>query len=131
MRKVPSASGAAEALKSAEVSSKEMRLYHIKAQLQYHDAYPPRLPLTSASIQRLPPVHKILRTPMKATTRNFLAANTTANETIDETADETMSDSPKRRTDVLSSSPLRYSSFGTPNSFLVAKSLLQLGLGYY
>ena len=31
----------------------------------------------------------------------------------------------------LSSSPIRASSFGTPNLFSVAKSLLQLGSGFY
>lgn len=106
-----------------------LRLYHIKNLSSFHNAYPHKLPLTSTA--RLPPVHKILKTPIKTTTRSLVlqyhasqAGNSNSDETIDESVDE------KKKED-LGSSPLRNGSFGTPISFSVAKSLLQLGLGYY
>lgn len=108
----------------------QLRLYHIKQLSSFHNLYPHRLPLSSGH-HRLPSVHKILKTPIRATTRTLMynMANANSDETIDETADETHQDI--KRKDMLGSSPLRGSSFGTPNSFSVAKSLLQLGLGYY
>lgn len=110
--------------------SGSLRLFHIKPLSSFHNAYPQLLPL---STQRLPSVHKILKTPMKATSRMVLQnnANSNSDETIDETVDEVSTDLRKGKEDILGSSPLRHSSFGTPSSFSVAKSLLQLGLGYY
>lgn len=124
---------------------KGLRLYHIKPLLAFHNAYPQLLPLTGCSNQRLPPVHKILKTPIKTTTRNLvllyghgngsslsnfqLSKNDNSDETIDDAGDETCTD--VRKKDLLGSSPTRFGTFSTPNSFSVAKSLLQLGLGYY
>lgn len=79
-----------------------LKLYRIKRTLSFHRR-PLRLPL---SVERLPPVHKILKTPIKASRLN-------PDETIDE---------------MTGSSPLPQ---GTPNSFSVARSLLQLGLGCF
>lgn len=102
-----------------------LRLYHIKQLSLFHNVFPHKLPLSAGA--RLPPVHKILKTPIKTTSRMLATAN--SDETIDDTADDTHID--VRRGDVLGLLPLRCTSFGTPNSFSVAKSLLQLGLGYY
>lgn len=108
-----------------------LRLYHIKPLSSFHNAYPQLLPLSNAA-QRLPSVHKILKTPIKASSRVLQSgSNSNGDETIDETADESFVDSHKGKDDVLGSSPLRQNSLGTPSSFSVAKSLLQLGLGYY
>lgn len=152
---------ATRAQDSSNVSS--MRLYHIKPLSAYHNHHPQRLPLTSGSSQRLPPVHKILKTPIKSTTRNLIhqyhasknetryttsnpnahsasansatssaAAACVGDDTIDETVDETAASFTRSTNDdVLGSSPLRCDTFSTPNSFSVAKSLLQLGLGFY
>lgn len=114
----------------SSVASKKagnLRLFHIKPLSSFHNSYPARLPLTSAS-QRLPSVHKILKTPIRTANRSFAALN--ADETIDESCDDTRTES-RKKDDFLGSSPLRYNSCGTPNSFSVAKSLLQLGLGFY
>ncbi|OBA22104.1 hypothetical protein METBIDRAFT_10993 [Metschnikowia bicuspidata var. bicuspidata NRRL YB-4993] len=117
-----------------------MKLYHIKPLSAFYNAYSHQLPLTSTHLQRLPPVNKILRTPIKAASRALLqmgAAHAASNsdETIDETVHESGGGLLKRKADILGSSPLRHNSFGngigTPNSFSVAKSLLQLGLGLY
>lgn len=133
--KGPSLSSVA-AQKTGASSSGNLRLYHIKQLSSFHNVSSQRLPL---SAQRLPPVHKILKTPIKTTTRTLMynsmnanssLGNSNSDETIDETADETAVDL-RKRDDMLGSSPLRCNSFGTPNSFSVAKSLLQLGLGYY
>lgn len=118
----------------ASKSSSQLRLYHIKQLSSFHNMFPHRYPLSSAS-NRLPPVHKILKTPIKTTTRTLMYhsinnSNSNSDETIDETADDTNVDL-KRKDNILDSSPTRCNSFGTPNSFSVAKSLLQLGLGYY
>lgn len=104
-----------------------LRLFHIKQLSSFHNAVPNKLPLTTAT-QRLPPVHKILKTPIRAANR-MAGATSNSDETIDETTDEPAD--LRKKDDMLGLSPLRYSSFGTPNSFSVAKSLLQLGLGYY
>lgn len=132
----PSLSSVA-AQKTGASASGNLRLYHIKQLSSFHNVHSQRLPL---SAQRLPPVHKILKTPIKTTTRTLMYNSMTSNlnsngnsnsdETIDETADDTQVDL-RKRDDILGSSPLRCNSFGTPNSFSVAKSLLQLGLGYY
>ena len=121
--------GASTGSSSASASG-NLRLYHIKQLSSFHNVYPNRLPLASGA-QRLPPVHKILKTPIRTTTRTLMynMTNSNSDETIDETGDETQQEI--RRKDILGSSPLRGNSFGTPNSFSVAKSLLQLGLGYY
>lgn len=122
---------------AAKTTESEMKLYHIKPLSVFYNSYSQRLPLTSANTQRLPPVHKILRTPIKAASRALLQLGNSqpisnSDETIDETADETCGgDALKRKSDILGSLPLRQNSFGTPNSFSVAKSLLQLGLGFY
>lgn len=123
-------------------------------------------PVTLKSMS-LPPINKILKTPMKksSSTRNLVntylqnqnqnqpqtLTNTKqedANQTIlntDETIDEdddgplrestcnSIKVSKKENNNILSSSPIRNSqnTFGTPNSFSVAKSLLQLGSGFY
>lgn len=113
----------------------------------------------------LPPINKILKTPMKnsSSTRTLVnsylqnqnqpltlthAKQEDANQTIlntDETIDEdedgplrestcnSIKVSKKDNNNILSSSPIRNSqnTFGTPNSFSVAKSLLQLGSGFY
>lgn len=107
-----------------------LRLYHIKQLSSFHTQSLHRPPLSSGA-QRLPPVHKILKTPIRTTNRTLMynMANANSDETIDDTADDTHHEI--KRKDILGSSPLRGNSFGTPNSFLVAKSLLQLGLGYY
>lgn len=113
-------------------NTSNLRLFHIKPLSSFHNAYPQPLPLSNL-IQRLPSVHKILKTPIKATSRIILqnGANSNSDETIDETIDESYADVNKGKEDVLGSSPLRHNSMGTPSSFSVAKSLLQLGLGYY
>ncbi|GEQ71935.1 hypothetical protein JCM33374_g5621 [Metschnikowia sp. JCM 33374] len=132
---------------SLEKESPCLKLYHIKPSSAFYNAYSHRLPLTNTNAQRLPPVHKILRTPIKAasralshlghstgnTTFNATGNSTTTNsdETIDETMDETTNDPLKKKSDILGSSPIRHGSFGTPNRFSVAKSLLQLGSGFY
>lgn len=123
-------------------------------------------PVTLKSMS-LPPINKILKTPMKnsSSTRNLVNAylqnqnqnqsqvlthckHEDANQTIlntDETIDEdddgplrestcnSIKVSKKDNNNILSSSPIRNSqnTFGTPNSFSVAKSLLQLGSGFY
>lgn len=117
----------------------------------------------------LPPINKILKTPMKnsSSTRNLVASylqeqktqtqslnqaeaklddnnNQTilyTDETIDEDEDGPLRESTcnsikvtkKNPANLLSSSPIRnpHNSFATPNSFSVAKSLLQLGSGWY
>lgn len=145
-----------------EKNNSSMRLYHIKPLSAYHNLFPQKLPLNTNSSQRLPPVHKILKTPIKSTTRNMInqylssknerygTSNPTAHtssgnhlalpniaanngdETIDETNDETTVDYHRSNNgDMLGSSPLRSDTFSTPNSFSVAKSLLQLGSGFY
>lgn len=135
------------------VASKKstLKLYHIKALSAFHNATSTRLPLSSSATQhpanasladilmasshglassvaqqRLPPLHKILKTPIKGASK---PPASTSDETIDETADESTLEV-KKRDDILGSLPLRHN-FGTPNSFSVAKSLLQLGLGFY
>lgn len=122
-------------------------------------------PVTLKSMS-LPPINKILKTPMKNTssTRNLVnnylqsqnhqsralthSKQEDVNQTIlntDETIDEdddgplrestcnSIKVSKKDNNNILSSSPIRNSqnTFGTPNSFSVAKSLLQLGSGFY
>lgn len=111
-------------LLSAVAAKGSLRLYHIKRLSSFHNAYPHVLPLTN---QRLPSVHKILKTPIKAT-RNLLQYYVAAGVTG--ASDETIDEVEEKKKDDLGSSPLR-PGFGTPNSFLVAKSLLQLGLGHY
>ncbi|CAH2355953.1 hypothetical protein CLIB1423_40S00188 [[Candida] railenensis] len=99
-------------------------------------------------VRSLPPINKILKTPLKATTRNLvnpylphdkrykLPYNNT-DETIDEDDDGPIKESTSNsikvagKDNLLSSSPIQANSFGTPNSFSVAKSLLQLGSGFY
>lgn len=145
--------------------SKTLKLKHIKQTSSFHNAYPQQLPLNASSVgpQRLPPVHKILKTPIKTTTRNlvhhfynnqtsqcgvsslsnFHLAHRTASESVishsqnhnsDETIDDSVDDADnetRKKNDPLGLSPSRFGTFSTPNSFSVAKSLLQLGLGYY
>lgn len=140
-------------------SKTALRLYHIKPTSSFHNAYPQQLPLSATSCsgsQRLPPVHKILKTPIKTTTRNLVqllygnnnghmgvgslsnfhlsktthGENANSDETIDDSVDDTCTDI-RKKNDILGSSPSRFGTFSTPNSFSVAKSLLQLGLGYY
>lgn len=144
----------------AALRKANLRLYHIKKLSAFHNAYPAALSLQAHAntqgqppahiaalaptsnlaqqhpygpppplllSQRLPPVHKILKTPIKAANRLLAAEN--SDETIDESTEDNI-DLLRKREDILGSSPLRHS-FGTPNSFLVAKSLLQLGLGFY
>lgn len=107
-----------------------MRLYHIKNLSSFHNSFPTLLPLRAKSC-KLPSVHKILKTPIRAAARRHAGlGNSNSDETIDETADETI-DFTRKNDDLLSSSPIRHSSFGTPNSFLVAKSLLLLGLARF
>lgn len=95
----------------------------------------------------LPSINKILKTPLKASSRGFVnlyfpstksykpyILNT--DETIDEDDDgpikESTCNSIRMGKDILSSSPTHSANaFGTPNSFSVAKSLLQLGSGFY
>lgn len=93
-----------------------------------------------ASTRPLPPINKILKTPIKtaSSTRNLInsfnhATVTNTDETIDESMDDTsLALAVKSKDNLLTSSPLKENnSFGTPNSFSVAKSLLQLGSGYY
>lgn len=124
--------GATATSASSNGANGHLRLYHIKQLSSFHTQSFHRPPLSSGA-QRLPPVHKILKTPIRTTNRtlmyNMANANANSDETIDDTADDTHQEI--KRKDILGSSPLRGSSFGTPNSFLVAKSLLQLGLGYY
>jgi len=107
----------------------------------------------------LPSINIILKTPIKHanSTRNLIPGNavrekslslchmapsTHDDTTIDEDNDNTIANTtgnqdvlgslpeePSRRKSLITSSPLQ-NTFGTPNSFSVAKSLLQLG-GYY
>lgn len=108
-----------------------MRLLHIKNLSSFHNTFPTNLPLRSRGC-KLPSVHKILKTPIKAAARRQATlGNSTSDETIDETADETLAEISRKGEDILSSSPIRHNSFGTPNSFLVAKSLLLLGLARF
>lgn len=108
--------------------------------------FPPSV--KSKMVRLLPPINKILKTPLKATTRNLvnpylphdkrykLPCNNT-DETIDEDDDGPIKESTSNsikvagKDNLLSSSPIQANSFGTPNSFSVAKSLLQLGSGFY
>lgn len=108
-----------------------MRLLHIKNLSSFHNSFPTNLPLRARGC-KLPSVHKILKTPIKAAARRHATlGNSTSDETIDETADETLAEVTRKGEDILSSSPIRHNSFGTPNSFLVAKSLLLLGLARF
>lgn len=108
-----------------------MHLLHIKNLSCFYDTFPPNLPLRNRGY-KLPSVHKILKTPIKAAARGRpVVGDSNSDETIDETADETMVESSRRNDDILSSSPIRHNSFGTPNSFSVAKSLLLLGLARF
>lgn len=114
----------------ASQKTSAMRLYHIKSLSSFHNSFPNLLPLRMKSC-KLPSVHKILKTPIKAAARRHAGLGTSnSDETIDETADETI-DFTRKNEDLLSSSPIRHGSFGTPNSFLVAKSLLLLGLARF
>lgn len=107
-----------------------MHLFRIKNTSSYHNAFPSHLPLRSKSC-KLPSVHKMLKTPIKAAAKRQAALVTAASdETIDEVVDETLAEI-TRNDDILSSSPIRHSSYGTPNSFSVAKSLLLLGLARF
>lgn len=134
-----SSTGSTGSTGSTSAPATNLKLYHIKPLSAFYNTYTHRLPLTSTHAQRLPPVHKILRTPIKAASRALLQMGNAHNhgvsnsdETIDETVDESLSGDPlRKKSDILGSSPLRHNSFGTPNSFSVAKSLLQLGLGLY
>lgn len=116
-----------------------MRLYHIKDLSLFYNSRSGLLPLRNKTTCKLPSVHKILKTPIKAAARRHAAqGNSNSDETIDETADETMAEGSlhtgnrsRKNDDILSLSPIRHSGFGTPNSFLVAKSLLLLGLARY
>lgn len=74
----------------------------------------------SASQNSLPSINKILKTPLKLTT-SVIKSPVDMDQTID---DNSFDDSQK-----IGSSPLKH--FATPNSFSVAKSLLQLGSGVY
>lgn len=74
----------------------------------------------SASQNSLPSINKILKTPLKLTT-SAIKSPVDMDQTID---DNSFDDSQK-----IGSSPLKH--FATPNSFSVAKSLLQLGSGVY
>ncbi|GBL48900.1 hypothetical_protein [Candidozyma auris] len=162
LSKVASSKVAKKKPAKLSASSSSLRLYHIKPTSSFHNAYPQQLPLNvsscGSSSQRLPPVHKILKTPIKTTTRNLVSQfyNNTNNghsgtgslssfhfartshteptqpsdETIDDSVDDTGIDS-RRKVDPIGSSPSRFGTFSTPNSFSVAKSLLQLGSGYY
>lgn len=121
----------------------------------------------SQNSTNLPPIYKILKTPMKnsSSTRNLVSSymneqssltnsKSARQETTTDHADQTIpytddtvyySDEephPKGASNsdstasgnILSSSPVKEpnsNSFGTPNSFSVAKSLLQLGSGFY
>ncbi|ODV80758.1 uncharacterized protein CANTADRAFT_4764 [Suhomyces tanzawaensis NRRL Y-17324] len=90
----------------------------------------------------LPSINKILKTPIKnaSSTRHLIsslnvssAVVATDDTTIDEDNDATIcnttiKEKERKGSCILTSSPI--ASFGTPNSFSVAKSLLQLG-GYY
>ncbi|KAL7665560.1 Uncharacterized protein ABC855_g1153 [[Candida] zeylanoides] len=114
---------------------------------------PPQLSFKHNSVsmasrsRSLPSINKILKTPLKASSRDFdnsyfpstksykpYILNT--DETIDEDDDgpikESTCNSIRMGKDILSSSPTHgANAFGTPNSFSVAKSLLQLGSGFY
>lgn len=79
----------------------------------------------------LPPINKILKTPLKLTSVNGGSSshpnsNAQNNEDNDLTIDDVTIDESNKK---CNSSPLKH--FATPNSFSVAKSLLQLGSGYY
>lgn len=136
----------------ANKNTSKLRLFHIKKGLSFY-GQAPRPPLSQTEVrlprphwgtsQRLlPPINRILKTPIKtaSSTRalvhaynaNGSAKPTNTDETIDELQDDTLLELKVRRKDILLSSlPIKDGSFGTPNSFSVAKSLLQLGLGYY
>lgn len=132
----------------ANKSTTQLRLFHIKKGLSFY-GHAPRPPLSQpevrlprphagASQRLLPPINRILKTPIKtaSSTRALVHAynaKTAANdETIDELQDDTLLELKVRRKDILLSSlPIKDGLFGTPNSFSVAKLLLQLGLGYY
>lgn len=79
----------------------------------------------------LPSINKILKTPIKhSNSTRSLICNHNADDTIDEddTIINTANNKLKKYNNLLTSSPIT-NNFGTPNSFSVAKSLLQLG-GY-
>lgn len=105
--------------------------------------------LSHSKSRQLPSINKILKTPMKSSSRNLVNPylptnnkkwknNLNTDETIDEDDDGPLKESTCTsirvgNKELLSSSPIRANSnsFGTPNSFSVAKSLLQLGSGFY
>ncbi|RKP32963.1 hypothetical protein METBISCDRAFT_21224 [Metschnikowia bicuspidata] len=108
-----------------------MHLLHIKSLSSYHNSFPSHLPLRG-KVFKLPSVHKILKTPIKAAARRqMVMGNSNSDETIDETVGEIAAGMARKNEDILSSSPIGPGSFGTPNSFLVAKSLLLLGLARF
>lgn len=115
-------------------NSNNLKLFSIKKSSSFYNSE--KIPLTindnsnqsfnsflnPSKPESLPSINKILKTPLKLTTsNNFNATNDDNDHTID---DQSFDDSKKTN-----SSPLRH--FATPNSFSVAKSLLQLGSGVY
>lgn len=108
---------------SSIAEQRKLRLFAIKASSPHFNPrqLAPLVPMRKP-LSPLPPINKILKTPLKNSSRQRPSHSDT---TIDE-GDETQTPSH------FSSLPLRdHYSLGTPNSFSVARSLLQLGLGYY
>ncbi|ODV69469.1 hypothetical protein HYPBUDRAFT_8844 [Hyphopichia burtonii NRRL Y-1933] len=118
-------------LSSIAKQKNQLKLFQIKKNSSFYNENN-QLPLSNPSIKtfhhqtNLPSINKILKTPIKSS-RNLVNND----ETIDETIDESSLAINVKKRDILTSSPLKEHNFGTPNSFSVAKSLLQLGSGYY
>lgn len=102
----------------AVATNQKLLLFQIKQSSSFYNSAA-KPPLQTSA---LPSINKILKTPIKAS-RSY------HDETTIDEDDSSLAINVRKR-ELLSSSPLK-ESFGTPNSFLVAKSLLQLGLGYY
>lgn len=119
---------------SSIAGDRKLRLFAIKSSSSHYNPQQlaPLVPSNVALAQPkgllrspLPSINKILKTPLKNSSRRFVERIHADDTTIDE-------DDENQTRVQYSSSPVRDNyTLGTPNSFSVARSLLQLGSGYY
>ncbi|EDK40596.2 predicted protein [Meyerozyma guilliermondii ATCC 6260] len=119
---------------SSIAGDRKLRLFAIKSSSSHYNPQQsaPLVPSNVAlpqpkglSRSPLPSINKILKTPLKNSSRRFVERIHADDTTIDE-------DDENQTRVQYSSSPVRDNyTLGTPNSFSVARSLLQLGSGYY
>lgn len=119
---------------SSIAGDRKLRLFAIKSSSSHYNPQQlaPLVPSTLTVPQAkgllrspLPSINKILKTPLKNSSRRFVERPHADETTIDE-------DDENQTRVQYSSSPVRDNyTLGTPNSFSVARSLLQLGSGYY